>query len=637
MNESAERKRKRLNDKEESDVLAALGSKVQNTLVYEEEVLRSAELEQAPKLCASTDNAGLGFPQLQGLTPSGHAMTDLPHMHAVLSKVRADLTLQPHNLVLLLKQQVLLNLIHSSSGDHEQCVRPQDELRHEEVRRQRFRRQVLKLDQQQGSSTVASTRLRTKEPKVLRNALDTNNKRSDTLLSFEATRGNSKSPIESLQDDGWASTRLEQIKRGERSVSFTLPTTASPRHRIGVQERKVIYHQDHQQALQNWSNVEMETKDQLQEHQEFCKKLRAAREGRRRNRRTTLFDRSSSDTSPNQDKKSENFKLRFLQTDLSHKQNTEQASSNQGEHNSTEREFDQRRSHDELEQSTTVALLAVEEQVVKLQCPLCHDQVVPPVNVDADAFLSQHMDQCQRTSMTPRGQRRSLRCAARKAISYAESINDMENRHRVKTIVGPGNSPHRRPPKYNTGRIFTVGEDNQECEDIETSQSRKAKPPDDLSEVVDSKVHPKQTCCYRRATSSATSDILVSPLDDFDDDEYEDRVDEWIEHGVAKMKMMKERDTNEQPPGEAILEGGLIVPAWINNRLFPYQRTGLEWMWELHQQQAGGILGGMTCIGCRAFVNSLTSLSTLHLQMKWAWERQSKYALFWAVWLLVEN
>ena len=47
----------------------------------------------------------------------------------------------------------------------------------------------------------------------------------------------------------------------------------------------------------------------------------------------------------------------------------------------------------------------------------------------------------------------------------------------------------------------------------------------------------------------------------------------------------------ETPPGEEEYDGGLVVPAWINDRLFPYQRTGLQWMWELHRQQAGGIIG----------------------------------------------
>ena len=43
--------------------------------------------------------------------------------------------------------------------------------------------------------------------------------------------------------------------------------------------------------------------------------------------------------------------------------------------------------------------------------------------------------------------------------------------------------------------------------------------------------------------------------------------------------------------GADLLPGGLFVPHWINSRIFPYQRTGLRWMWELRRQGAGGVVG----------------------------------------------
>ena len=85
--------------------------------------------------------------------------------------------------------------------------------------------------------------------------------------------------------------------------------------------------------------------------------------------------------------------------------------------------------------------------------------------------------------------------------------------------------------------------------------------------------------------------VSHSALDDLDEIIYEDRVDEWIENGIQSMREMKEADKNETPPGEEMYAGGLVVPAWINDRLFPYQRTGLKWMWELHSQESGGMIG----------------------------------------------
>jgi DNA excision repair protein ERCC-6 len=102
--------------------------------------------------------------------------------------------------------------------------------------------------------------------------------------------------------------------------------------------------------------------------------------------------------------------------------------------------------------------------------------------------------------------------------------------------------------------------------------------------------------CDDVAHRNQGSDKVLPPttLDDFEEDDYEDRVDEWIAHGIDRMRVMKERDETEQPPGEEVYDGGLTIPAWVNDNLFPYQRTGLQWMWELHRQQAGGIIGG-TC------------------------------------------
>ena len=88
-------------------------------------------------------------------------------------------------------------------------------------------------------------------------------------------------------------------------------------------------------------------------------------------------------------------------------------------------------------------------------------------------------------------------------------------------------------------------------------------------------------------------------MDDFYLDDYEDRVDYWRLHGVSEMRdMSKLRAEGEIDPGAATLEGGLHIPAWMNNRLFGYQRTGLEWMWTLHQQQAGGVMGDEMGLGC---------------------------------------
>ena len=42
---------------------------------------------------------------------------------------------------------------------------------------------------------------------------------------------------------------------------------------------------------------------------------------------------------------------------------------------------------------------------------------------------------------------------------------------------------------------------------------------------------------------------------------------------------------------EVEFRGGLRMLANVYDNLHPYQRTGVRWLWELHQQGAGGIVG----------------------------------------------
>ena len=100
-----------------------------------------------------------------------------------------------------------------------------------------------------------------------------------------------------------------------------------------------------------------------------------------------------------------------------------------------------------------------------------------------------------------------------------------------------------------------------------------------------------ERACEVKVEAHAKEREPTSALDDIEESNYEDRVDDWIESGLGRMRVMKERDDDEVPPGAMLYPGDLLIPAWMNDRLFPYQRTGLRWMWELHQQEAGGIVG----------------------------------------------
>ena len=50
-------------------------------------------------------------------------------------------------------------------------------------------------------------------------------------------------------------------------------------------------------------------------------------------------------------------------------------------------------------------------------------------------------------------------------------------------------------------------------------------------------------------------------------------------------------EEEEEEEEDVVFEGGYRLPADVWNRLFDYQRTAVKWMWELHTQRAGGIIG----------------------------------------------
>ncbi|KAJ7550499.1 hypothetical protein O6H91_07G103800 [Diphasiastrum complanatum] len=61
---------------------------------------------------------------------------------------------------------------------------------------------------------------------------------------------------------------------------------------------------------------------------------------------------------------------------------------------------------------------------------------------------------------------------------------------------------------------------------------------------------------------------------------------------------------------DVVLEGGLKVPGKIFHNLFDYQKTGVKWLWELHCQKAGGIIGDEMGLG--KTIQVIAFLAALH-------------------------
>ncbi|GFR85602.1 DNA excision repair protein ERCC-6-like [Elysia marginata] len=87
--------------------------------------------------------------------------------------------------------------------------------------------------------------------------------------------------------------------------------------------------------------------------------------------------------------------------------------------------------------------------------------------------------------------------------------------------------------------------------------------------------------------------------DDADPEDYQDRLLRQQKLEAKEEKAARDRksesDNDEDEPGE--FDGGLTVPCRLWKKLYKYQKTGVRWLWELHTQQAGGIVGDEMGLG----------------------------------------
>ena len=245
-----------------------------------------------------------------------------------------------------------------------------------------------------------------------------------------------------------------------------------------------------------------------------------------------------------------------------------------------------------------------------VSCPLCNANVEIDDGADADATLSAHINDCQR-QRGGRGARRrrggegststagNRRAAAGKPVSYAETSSGdedgevMEECYHFEEIEDESSEEEKKSDSSSSCRKSTKRSSKKasnsdlddESDDEESMLSPSSPPPDFEPSDLD----------HDAPTGDEDLDSLPfnTAPDDLEETNYDDRVDVWQELGVKRMKDMSERDDTHEDalPGPVMHDGGLVIPGWMNNRLFGYQRTGVRWMWELHRQEAGGIVG----------------------------------------------
>lgn len=101
-------------------------------------------------------------------------------------------------------------------------------------------------------------------------------------------------------------------------------------------------------------------------------------------------------------------------------------------------------------------------------------------------------------------------------------------------------------------------------------------------------------------------------VDDGDEDVYQRRLQEWVERR-SQLRSQSDSESGESPnsqkPNEAewhkphptiadaVLDSNFRLPGDVYPSLFEYQKTCVQWLWELYSQKTGGVIGDEMGLG----------------------------------------
>jgi hypothetical protein len=120
--------------------------------------------------------------------------------------------------------------------------------------------------------------------------------------------------------------------------------------------------------------------------------------------------------------------------------------------------------------------------------------------------------------------------------------------------------------------------------------------------------------------------------DDYEQWRYDERVRAWREHRDNEARLKKlQREMRAQSDDPAVtaaaaaagdddeeldvaFEGGYILPSFLWNKLFAYQKTCIKWLWELHAQNVGGIIADEMGLG--KTIQVISFLAGLHYSVQ---------------------
>uniref|UniRef100_A0A1D1YV53 DNA repair protein rhp26 n=1 Tax=Anthurium amnicola TaxID=1678845 RepID=A0A1D1YV53_9ARAE len=171
----------------------------------------------------------------------------------------------------------------------------------------------------------------------------------------------------------------------------------------------------------------------------------------------------------------------------------------------------------------------------------------------------------------------------------AQSMTEIARARPTSKLLDAKDLPKLDGPTRPFQRLRTplkgIGSQHAEGTEKKTRMTRKSKRP--LPEKE-----------WRKSHEDCQMDVDGDARDDFVASEHEEENQEIIEVST---------DSEESC---VILEGGLKIPDLIFSKLFDYQKVGVQWLWELHCQRAGGIIGDEMGLG--KTIQVLAFLAALH-------------------------
>lgn len=135
-------------------------------------------------------------------------------------------------------------------------------------------------------------------------------------------------------------------------------------------------------------------------------------------------------------------------------------------------------------------------------------------------------------------------------------------------------------------------EDDDASDDNDNLEAERASSPDQDDDVQE---------------SNENTPVAQRNIDDGDETYYQARLQEWVE-GRSKLRNEKQTQDGEESSipewfkphptiQDAVLNEKFKLPGDVYPSLFEYQKTCVQWLWELYSQKTGGIIGDEMGLG----------------------------------------